>query len=136
MIIYVCFSEKQTKLQKLQIAMRGTESTVTIETGKKIHRKLISGTITSCYYSNYIQSFVTEKRKQEKAKEIGTPLLRRTDCLTGLDAKSMQWKELLQNVLNEKRKIVKNEKTISDWESKKERWRKTKANSRTMNGQK
>ena len=31
----------------------------------------------------------------------------------------MQWNEVLQNVLNEKLKIVKNEKTISDWKSEK-----------------
>ena len=85
--------------------MKGTEHTVTTDTGKKIQRKFISDPII----------FQKERKTAPKIGDTITPKNRH--CLRGVDGKYIQWNEILRDVLNGKLKIIPNKKLDSDSES-------------------
>ena len=85
--------------------MKGTEHTVTTDTGKIIHRKFISDPII----------FQKERKTAPKIGDTITPKNRH--CLRGVDGKYIQWNEILRDVLNGKLKIIPNKKLDSDSES-------------------
>ena len=87
--------------------MKGTEHTVTTDTGKIIHRKFISDPII----------FQKERKTTPKIGDTITPKNRH--CLRGVDGKYIQWNEILRDVLNGKLKIIPNKKQDSDSESEK-----------------
>ena len=91
----------------LQTAVKGTEHTVTTDTGKIIHRKIISDPII----------FQKERKTTPKIGDTITPKNRH--CLRGVDGKYIQWNEILRDVLNGKLKIIPNKKQDSDSESEK-----------------
>ena len=73
--------------KKIQTAVRGTEHTVTTESGRIIHRKHITGLIV----------FQTEKKK-ERAPQIGDKITpKNRHCLRGVDGKYIQWNEILRD---------------------------------------
>ena len=84
---------------KIQTAISGTENTVKTDTGKSIHRKIISGLL-----------FQSGKRHRTKtvmtvSAEI-TP--KNCHCLIGLDCKHGKCDEILHDILNGKLRIVQN----------------------------
>ena len=85
--------------------MKGTEHTVTTDTGKIIHRKFISDPIV----------FQKERKTAPKIGDTITPKNRH--CLRGVDGKYIQWNEILRDVLNGKLKIIPDKKLDSDSES-------------------
>ena len=89
----------------LQTAVKGTEHTVTTDTGKIIHRKFISDPII----------FQKERKTAPKIGDTITPKNRH--CLRGVDGKYIQWNEILRDVLNGKLRIIPNKKLNSDSES-------------------
>ena len=94
------------RLQKhLQTAVKGTEHTVTTDTGKIIHRKFISDPII----------FQKERKTTPKIGDSITPKNRH--CLRGVDGKYIQWNEILRDVLKRKLKFVQNKRTELDSES-------------------
>ena len=80
----------------LQTVVKGTELTVTTDTGKIIHRKFISHPII----------FQKERKTAPKIGDTITPKNRH--CLRGVDGKYIQWNEILRDVMNGKLKIVQN----------------------------
>ena len=91
--------------RKLQTAVSGTEHTVTTDTGKVIHRKLISELII----------FQRDRKTAPKIGDTITPKNRH--CLRGVDGKYIRGNEILRDVLNGKQKIVQNQRTESDSEN-------------------
>ena len=97
--------------KKIQIAVSGTDHTVTTESAKLIHRKHISGPIV----------FQTEKKDKERAPQIGDKITPKTrHCLRGVDGKYIQWNEISRDILNGKLKIMQNRTRKSESESESE----------------
>ena len=86
---------------KIQTAISGTENTVKTDTGRIIHRKLISGPL-----------FQSEKRhRRESAPTVFAEIPpKNRHCLRGLDGKYGKWDEILRDILNGKLRIVQNKK--------------------------
>ena len=96
----------ESRFQKhLQTAVKGTEHTVTTDTGKIIHRKVISDPI------------VFQKERKTTPKIGDTITTKNCHCLRGVDGKYIQWNEILRDVLNGKLKIIPNKKPNSDSKS-------------------
>ena len=91
--------------KKIQTAVKGTEHTVTTDTGKIIHQKFITDPIVF-------------HRKRKSAPIIGDTITPKNRlCLRGVDGKYIQWNEIVRAVLNGKRKMVQNQRIQSDAES-------------------
>ena len=82
---------------KIQTAISGTENTVKTDTGRIIHRKLISGPL-----------FQSEKRhRRSSAPTVSAKITpKNRHCLRGLDNKYGKWDEILRDILNGKLRIV------------------------------
>ena len=89
----------------LQTAVKGTEHTVTTDTGKIIHRKFISDPI------------IFQKERKTAPKIGDTITSKNRHCLRGVDGKYIQWNEILRDVLNGQLEIIPNKKLDSDSES-------------------
>ena len=89
----------------LKTAVKGTEHTVTTDTGKIIHRKFISDPI------------IFQKERKTAPKIGDTITTKNRHCLRGVDGKYIQWNEILRDVLNGKLRIIPNKKLNSDSES-------------------
>ena len=86
---------------KIQTAVSGTENTVKTDTGKIIHRKIVSDPL-----------FQSEKRhRRESAPAVSAEITpKNRHCLHGLDGKYGKWDEILSDILNGKLRIVHNKK--------------------------
>ena len=93
---------------KIQTAISGTKNTVKTDTGKIIHRKLIS-----------VSLFQSDKRNgRETVPAVSAEITpKNRHCLRGLDGKYGKWDEILRDSLNGKLRIIQNKKrTETDWE--------------------
>ena len=67
--------------------MKGTEHSVTTDTGKSIHR-------------NFISDPIIFQQKRKTAPNIGDTITpKNRHCLRGVDGKYIQWNEILRDVL-------------------------------------
>ena len=93
---------------KIQIAVSGTENTAKTDTGKIIHRTVISSSI-----------FQTDrKNRNTTAPTISAEITSKNrHCLRGRDRNYGKWDEILRDVLNGKLRIIQNKKTETDAEN-------------------
>ena len=90
---------------KIQTALCGTANTVKTDTGKVIHRRLISAPL---FQGN-------KRHRRETVTAISAEITpRNRHCLRGLDGKYGKWDEILRYILNGKLRIVQNQKTHRD----------------------
>ena len=86
---------------KIKTAIDGTESTIETDTGKIIHRNVISGPL-----------FQTEKKSRKDTALTNAEITpENRHCLRGPDGKIGRWDEILRDILNGNLKIVQNRKT-------------------------